>query len=154
MGGHGVQWEGGREAFVCAIMKIPIYFEPLSLKQRAHKHAAMEDSTTNMALLREYAKVPKHARHLQVNEINSPGYTALAVAATSKATAEAAAQEVFDFARDPSNHPLAQEAQMLLFGAMASLSALARRAVGGDGDAPRHAQPTNVSPLAVLINCL
>ena len=111
----------------------------------------MEDSTTNMALLLEYAKVLKHARYLQVNEINSPGYTALAVAATSKATVEAAAQEVFDFARDPTNHPLAQEAQMLLFGAMASLSALARRAVGGDGDTPSHAQPTNVSPPPVLI---
>lgn len=102
-----------------------------------------------MALLLEYAKVLKQARQLQVNEVHTPGYTTLAVAASSKAAAGAALQEAAEFARNPANHPLTQEVQNRLLATLASVFAAARHSVEARSTTAQSAENRSVS-VAVL----
>jgi hypothetical protein len=68
----------------------------------------MEDSGTNLALLLEYARLLKSARELQLREIETLSFRALAISAETNVKTCAAAQEIVEFIRNPIAHPLTQ----------------------------------------------
>jgi hypothetical protein len=68
----------------------------------------MEDSTSNMALLLEYARLLKSTRELQLRELDSVFFKASLVAAQTDVSTRAATHEIALFMSDPIRHPLTQ----------------------------------------------